>query len=525
MISEAELNDEIVTKLFTDTGFALESLFKIETESQGIQPFLLNDTQRHYNEHKTFRDVILKPRRRGFSTFILAWALWETITHEGWTTMILVHKPFAVNVLWTSLKVMCDNLPEWVRPKVGRNNLTMLTFPELGSSISIMNAGEERSTADALGRSGKINFLHCSEFAFWMWPELVLTAAGPCVPSPPNGTIIIETTANGYNYFQKLWKSSKLGQENFTPHFYSWLDGDTYKMPLLPGEKEVLLSEKHPDRLSEEEKFLMGTYNLELERIKWRRFKIKEVGRSKFPQEYPLNDSECFLRSGRPFFDSHTIESMKESPHRKPPLKRWKNGEAIPDRWRVFSYPVPGRKYVAGVDCAEGLEHGDNDSIAISDWETGEEVAHIWGKFGTDGVTRHLLHVIELFPKILIGIENSKHGQTVLSNLLTYEKVPRRLIYHHTDWDEKRKKSSLKPGWDTNPKSRPVMLDDWKQALEMGHARVHDRDVLDEHLTFTVGKDGKPQAQTGACDDTVISKAIGWQMRKYRPITIRGFKA
>lgn len=524
MIAEQDLNDETVKRLFTDTGFALESLFKIETESRGIQSFILNDTQNHYNQNKTYRDIILKPRRRGFSTFILGWALWETITHEGWTTMILVHKPFAVNILWSALKVMCDNLPEWVRPKVGRNNLTMLTFPELGSSISIMNAGEERATADALGRSGKINFLHCSEFAFWMFPELVLTAAGPCVPSPPNGTIVIETTANGYNYFQKLWKSSKMGQENFKSHFYSWLDGDTYQMKLLPGEREILESSKHPDRLTEEEKFLRETYKLSLERLKWRRFKIKEVGRSKFPQEYPLNDTECFLRSGRPFFDSNAINSMAESPHRKPLLKRWKDGSSVPERWRVFSYPVAGKRYVAGVDCAEGLEHGDNDSITVLDWETGEEVCHIWGRLGTDLVTKNLIHLMVMYPNILIGIEDSKHGQTVLSNLLTYEKVPRKYIYHYTDWDQRIKRSYLRPGWSTNEKSRPVMLDDWKNAVEMGHARIHDKDQLDEHLTFTVGKDGKPQAQTGACDDTVISGAIAWQMRKHRPIQLRGRK-
>lgn len=527
MTPEYDINnpdDTVVKQLFTDTQFALETLFKIETEYEGIKPLRLNETQIHYNKNKTCRDVILKPRRRGFSTFILAWALLETMTHEGWTSNILVHKPFAVDILWSALKIMYDNLPEWIKPEAGRNNLTMLSFTQLKSTIRILNAGDEKSTAESL-RSGKTNFLHCSEFAFWMWPKLVLTAATPTVPDPPNGMIIIETTANGFNEFRKLWVDSKMGEENYKAHFYSWLDGERYTSKLLPGEEEVLYSNDHPDRLTEEEKFLIETYKIDLTRIKWRRFKMREVGIQKFPQEYPLNDTECFLRTGRVFFNPQRLQSMLESPTRKSPLKRWKNGQPTPEKWRVFTEPSKLRRVVLGGDCAEGLEHGDNDSLSLLDWETAEELIHVWGKLGTDLVTKHILLLIQLFPNILIGIENSKHGQTVLSNLLTYEKVPRKLIYHHTNWDDRVRRAYRKPGWDTNEKSRVIMLDETATMIENNHTKIHDKDKLDEFLSFTVAATGKPQAQSGSNDDTVFSHAIALQMRKHRAIKLRGFRA
>lgn len=523
---ESQASDVLLLKLLEDTNFFLESLVSIRTEDGGVKPLILNPTQQDFSRRMTGRDMILKPRRRGFSTYILGKALHQTITREGFVARIICHVPETRDELFDHLKIMFNSIPEWFRPKTGYDNRQELSFPDLNSRISISTAGDSTEKAEALGRGGTIHYLHCSEFAFWPLPQLAMTAVKECVPLPHNGgTIVIETTANGHNYFWQMWRDARAGKNIFKPHFYSWLDGERYKIPLIPGEAEVLLDERHPDRLNPEEIMLMTTYGVSLEQIKWRRVKLAEGEPRKFPQEYPLNETECFLMSGRPFFNVEIVNlQLEDKISRKKPILRWEDGTAVPRGWRVYVPPQKGHSYVAGVDCAEGLEHSDNDSITILDRATGEEVCYIWGVFGTDVVTRHIIHAHQVYGgNVLWGIEDAKHGQTVLSNLLTYEKFPKKSIYHYTDWDQLKRRTFLKPGWNTNPKSRPMMLDELDVAHQKGHITLHDFDQLSEFLTFVVGKDGTPKAQKNTNDDGVISAAIALQMLKHRPYRARGF--
>lgn len=50
----------------------------------------------------------------------------------------------------------------------------------------------------------------------------------------PDGVIVIESTANGFNGFSDLWTKAEQGENLYAPHFYGWID-DTqavYKLTL-----------------------------------------------------------------------------------------------------------------------------------------------------------------------------------------------------------------------------------------------------------------------------------------------------
>lgn len=524
------VTSELESRLLTDQRFYIETLMSLRTETRGVQPFRFNFVQSQYWKQKTPRDIILKSRRIGFTSLKLAQGLALTCTNEGFVSMIVCHTPFAATSVFEALKIMFFSIPENFRPKVGYDNRSELTFPELSSKITVTSAGKDQQSANALGKSAGINFLHCSEFAMWPLPQVSMTAVLPCVPA--DGYISIETTANGFNDFYRRWRSARSGTDIFKAHFFPWYSDPKCRLRLLEemkdesgtvlqcSERDQLLDSSHPNSLTTEEKTLIDKYSLSLEQIKWRRFKIQEIGIDHFPQEYPSNDRECFLQSGRPFFNGVAIQDQIDH-NVLPSIKRWPNGGLVPNGWRLFKPFVKGRQYVAGVDCAEGLEKSDFDSGSIIERDTGEEILHIYGIFGAVALARQISHCHRIIRDVagtdcFWGIERNNHGHACLATLLEVENFPKRFLYHHSSYDDSIRKRVRRPGWYTDTKSRPIALDELNEAVSSRQIVLHDADKMQEFLNFVV-VDGKPEAQAGSTDDAVMSTAIAWQMRKHRP--------
>lgn len=82
-------------------------------------------------------------------------------------------------------------------------------------------------------------------------------------------------------------------------------------------------------------------------------------------------------------------------------------------------------------------------------------------------------------------------------------------IYYPYDEHGKRKDT---PGWDTNEKTRAQMLGEWLKAFNNGLITIYDQDTIEQHQTFIVSKNGKPEADKNTHDDAVISCAIAYQL-------------
>ncbi len=78
-------------------------------------------------------------------------------------------------------------------------------------------------------------------------------------------------------------------------------------------------------------------------------------------------------------------------------------------------------------------------------------------------------------------------------------------------YDEHGERKEI-PGWDTNEKTRAQMLGDWLKAFDNNLIRIYDEDTIEQHQTFIVNKNGKPEADTNTHDDAVMSCAIAYQL-------------
>lgn len=259
-----------------------------------VIPLRYNYFQRKYLAERTPRDLILKPRQRGFTTFVQA----EFRRYE-WTRSARTLSLGKDDENTTDIRAMADffydNLPENFRPNRSINNATRTTYPMFNSRATIRTAGNRNS-----GRGGTNTHIHLSEAAFY--PDAKSIVASALQAGNPLW-VVAESTANGaQGWFYDECNAALRGDSIFTLHFFTWFDSPDFAL----SNDELVVLHPNGDAMvhtpyTDEEKELVSKHNLSPEQINWRRYKISELG-DLFPQEYPEDPETCFLTSGRGVF-------------------------------------------------------------------------------------------------------------------------------------------------------------------------------------------------------------------------------
>jgi len=456
-----------------------------------------------YYDHRTRRDVILKPRQLGFSTQICGLFFADTLLRPNTTSVIVAHDTDSSEKIFRIVQLFWERLPEDERQRMGVprfSNRREFLWPNINSHFFVGTAG-----ALTFGRGQTINNLHCSEFAFWPKPEEALTALTEAVPA--DGRIVIESTANGMgNYFHDLWVAAKGGGNAFAPQFYVWFESPEYRT-----------SGEALGDLSDEERKLKTTWGLDSDQIRWRRGKQREL-RDRFQQEYPESDVTCFLASGRCCFDvsALTTAQARIAAETSPDIIAGlpdgdKSISIAPARLSVWKRPEVNRLYVIGADVGEGLAGGDASCACVLDKETGEQVAELHGRIPPERFGQ-LLHALGwLYNMATVAVERNNHGHSTLNTLRHALRYPR--LYYHVRYDRTGNSAPML-GWPTDQATKPILVDDLAAAIAGGHLLVHSSGLIDECFTFVTTDSGSQEAQEGKHDDRVIAAGIAWQARK-----------
>ncbi len=290
-------------KVLADTKKYIERYLSIRTKEGKIVPFRLNEPQLRFYEvicaeeekKKPIRIIILKSRQMGFSTLTEGTIYKKTATRKGKNALIITHKDEATSNLFNMSKLFYEKSPEWVRPMLKNSNAKELIFenptknpaekknhPGLKSKIKCTTAGGK-----GVGRSDTLNYIHMSEVAFWPG-DILTTYAGlmQAVPNTAGSMVIIESTANGFNAFKKMWDDAVAGRTDYVPLFFAWYEMQEYRMAY------------HGQELTDEEKELQAAFQLDNEQLMWRRWCIANNCNNDldmFKQEYPSTPEEAFL--------------------------------------------------------------------------------------------------------------------------------------------------------------------------------------------------------------------------------------
>lgn len=506
----------------------IERYVKIRDKAGNIIDFIINEPQQRLydiikklkKEKKPIRIVILKARQMGFSTITESILFKETTTKFNVNTGIITHQDEATTNLFNMSKRIYDYLPDEMKPSLKNSNAKELIFDNeqgtgLKSKIKCMTAGGK-----GVGRSDTFNNLHISELAFWPGDKkITLTGLLQAVPNLPNTIVIIESTANGFEYFKEIWDKAVKGENDFIPLFVGWNELREYAMPYTGFE------------LTLDEKELQIKYNLTLEQLSWRRWCIKNNcggDIDTFKQEYPINPFEAFISTGSCYFNKEIIINRIKEIENNQPLKvgyfsytlnenkisniNWCDDEK--GYIKIYMDVEKGHPYVLGGDTAG--EGSDNFTGLVIDNSSGKQVATLKKELDEDEYARQMYCLGMYYNTALIGIENNY--STYPTKKIKEYRYPK--IYLREIEDNIAEKMQDKFGFVTNKATRPIILSILKEILRDNVNWINDVEILKEALVFIKNEKGRPEAQLGEHDDLIIGLAIVYYIRTQQSYSV-----
>lgn len=434
--------------------------------------------------------MILKFRQGGVSTFWLLMHLDRTIFNGNITAGILADLKENLGYLFEIIRFAHETMPDELKPVLGSDSKSELTFPQIGSKIMVSLAYKATT----------LHSLHVSEHAY-IDPDNLRRSIGACTP---DAWITKESTANGFNHFRDEWIETETNKL-----FLPWPLQDEYRIkdddlkPLERTKDEIALADR-----------MLKEYNIVIDdaQIRYRRTKKKEL-KNLFDQEMAESEEDCFLATGGAFFNGKKISILlKESK-----VQRLKSD----DEWAVWETPQHRHVYVAGADVAEGGS-GDYSVLVILCITCRKTALRYRAHCGVDFFYKLCNRIGLEYHKALLAPELNNHGHAVVMGL-------RELGYPNLYRQERKNRPSVKKpikellkfGWETTGDSKPVMMDQLKLALEGNSEEdednfepaIHwlDTEFLKETLDIRE-EGGKIEAVTGKHDDMVMAYAIAWQM-------------
>lgn len=506
----------------------IELVFIVVDKNQKTMPFFFNDVQQEFIDtlNKAIEDyeagiitdislLILKGRQQGFTTVVTALQLAYSITRRNFQGFTLADKSDNSEAIFQNkAKFPYGQLPEVLKPTEKFNNRKQLLFEKINSSWAVDTATKD------VGRSRTVNFFHGSECAFWK--DGIAPIQGALGEAFTKNCIkIYESTANGYNDYQKMWDSGV-----HINCFYEWWKTKEYTIRFRNDEMmQDFLQQIDTkkgwiwDRL----RWLRDEKHLEPEQLFWYWNKYdKYLDKDLIKQEYPCTPHEAFLLSGKNVFDTEVI--LARLTRLPKPLKvgyfaydydglRITNVRWVNDRFGYIKiYQLPNTpavtKYCIGGDTAG--DGSDSFTGHVLDARTGVQVAHLKHQFDSDQYTRQMYCLGLYFKWALIGIEANFDSYPIKElQRLGYPNQ-----YVRTTQDTYTGKTEKRFGFRTTSLTRPTAISRLVEIVREHCDTINDRETLEELLTITRNEKGRIEAPEGGHDDDMMGLAIAHEIRE-----------
>ena len=511
--------------------YLIEKYFLIDEPKLGkLVPFIFNRVQSKYYDEvlvgeydienkglmAAIREIILKARREGFSSLVLALFAADDIIQKNPTESLVIsykddatetfrkrYRLYILSFFAHALGYTTEQIEKEpsLLDQVAKQCLSVdATDLELKHNKAHFYCGT--ASARVGGRGGVLQKLLFSEAAFY--PDSEKMAAREIIDATlrqvdiASGLVFIESTANGYgNYYELLESAAHRGESRFKSRFYGW--------PEFYNEDEIkLIASEFTDK-------------------------------AMFRQEYPRTREEAYISSGSSYFDNEAIIEMLKNAvdpitvgdielvcNHDIPCKyittcEYKSvswSDATTGRVKVWEKPKAYHSYTIGADVSEGVE-GDYSVARVIDNMTLKTVA----KFKANNIPPDefalIVHALGMWYNYsYIGVEVNKDGLWVNNELF---KMGYPNLYYREAMDDITHSVSRKVGFKTDERTRPYILSELRKILSNNSECFNDKEFLEECLVFVRNKVGRPEAMSGKHDDDVISHAIALEIRRNAP--------
>lgn len=275
---------------FSNQLWRLNNLYWIIDKSGKRVLFNTNSSQENLYHGLWYRNVILKARQRGFTTFLDIYALDCCLFNPDFAAGIIAHNlEDAKKIFRTKVKYPYENLPQAIRQRVKpTNDKGNEYYFNNNSSISVSTSF----------RSGTLQFLHVSEFGKIAAKnpdkaEEIITGALEAVPL--DGIAAFESTAegNGGRFFDMVNQAKnnhdedkKLNRLEFKFIFEPWFNNPEYTM-----DEDVVITQEDGKYFAK----LLVDHDINLTEGQKRWYVAKKATQGdKMKREYPSTPEEAF---------------------------------------------------------------------------------------------------------------------------------------------------------------------------------------------------------------------------------------
>lgn len=527
VVDELLNNNDLLAEVIKNPEKLIELVFIVVDKNQKTMPFFLNDVQQDFIDelNKAIADfeagiitdislLVLKGRQQGFTTVVTALQLAYSITHKNFQGFTLADKSDNSEAIFQNkAKFPYSQLPDALKPTEKFNNRRQLLFEKINSSWAVDTATKN------VGRSRTVNFFHGSECAFWAdGIAFVQGALGEAFTK--NCIKIWESTANGFNDYQKMWESGV-----HINCFYEWWRTKEYRVSF--HSEDIMKDFLHQidtnkgwiwDRL----RWLKNDKGLDAEQLYWYWNKYeKYLDKDLIKQEYPCTPQEAFLLSGKNVFDTAVI--LERLARLQKPVKtgyfiydydglritniKWVNDKS--GYIRIYTLPnqLNFTEFCIGGDTAG--EGSDYFVGSVLDAKTGVQVAQLRHQFDADQYTRQMYCLGKYYRDALIGIEANFDSYPIMElQRLGYPKQ-----YTREAQDTYTGKTEKRFGFKTTSLTRPTIISRLIEIVREHCDTICDRDLLEELLTIVRNEKGRIEAPEGGHDDQMMAMAIAHHIR------------
>lgn len=424
-------------------------------------PFTLWPLQRlALREIATHRMVIvLKARQIGLTWLCLGWALYQMIFHPAATAMLFSRRDEEAMELVGDerLRGMYKRLPAWMQCReILASNAHEMNLSNNSRAIAFPTTGGDSYT-------GSLVIIDEAD----LMPDFnrLMRAVKPTVDN--GGQMILLSRANKskpMSEFKQLYRSARAGANEWCPIFLPWNAHPGRSMAWYGEQRAEIQSrtgglddlyEQYP---TTEEEALQPLQKDKRIPLAWLRLCYRE--------QKPLTNAELGMR----------------------------NSEGLPPQVKLYVLPQAKRRYVIGVDAAEGNPTSDDSALVVLERETGEECANLHGKFQPAITGGYALALARYYNGAEILVERNNHGHAVILWLL--ENQGRTLVLKGRD---------KRDGWLDSAMGKVLLYDGLAQACQNEEIVIHS---LEAYVQLASIEGASLRAPQGEHDDVADAVAL-----------------
>lgn len=489
----------------------------IEIPGVGTLPFGL-----YYFQEETLKllpelkkTVFNKTRQSGISTLTSIYCFWMGNFHDSESIDVISTKQTKAQAYVAKMDATYKNMPLFLRTPVKNKNMHGIKW-ENGSQIISETASE------TAGRGDSLSLLVLDEAAHYQSDRLTRGIIGAAMPtlSRTGGALIIISTPNGTHgsgaYYYEQVNQLQIKGNSTTERI---VDIDWWEVPDIKGIKPYRGYNEKLQEFIEKDYYNNPVVKEAAKRYfrpieeNWRENdflskQYEDLGPVLFKQEI-FHD---FIIAEDQVLDDFVLDNLKNKIREYKPLQENElNGNQLKGLM-IWNLPVPKRRYILSADVSTGTGN-DFSSFVVMDVDNYEQVAEFKGKTSTKRFGKIIKILAKYYNQAFVVIEANSIGEAVFNEVYYHDTDPYDNVYK-----QKKTKNGVSrfTGWETNSKTRQLMLNDlidWLSVEDLRNRLTIKSPRIYQEMTTWVWKNGRPDHAEGSNDDLLVSLGLCIHLR------------